>query len=109
MASQALDGTVAVTKPRNVWPGNPLAVLWGTMVGKKVVMAVTGPVLVGFVIAHMLGNLKIFLGAEAIDAYAVFLRTVGEPALPPGAILWTARVVLLVCVALHIIAAVQLT
>jgi len=37
------------------------------MVGKKVVMAVTGLVLVGFVIGHMLGNLKIFLGAEAID------------------------------------------
>jgi succinate dehydrogenase / fumarate reductase cytochrome b subunit len=81
MASQLLDGTVAVTKPRNVWPSNPLAVLWGTMVGKKVVMAVTGIVLVGFVIAHMLGNLKIFLGAQTIDTYAVFLRTMGEPLL----------------------------
>jgi len=57
----------------------------------------------------MLGNLKIFLGAEAIDAYAVFLRTVGEPVLPAGALLWAARVILLTCVALHITAAVQLT
>ena len=81
MASQSLHGTVAVTQPRNVWSSNPLAVLWGTMVGKKVVMAVTGIVLVGFVIAHMLGNLKIFLGAQAIDTYAVFLRTMGEPLL----------------------------
>jgi succinate dehydrogenase / fumarate reductase cytochrome b subunit len=74
----------------------------GTVVGKKVV-------LVGFVIAHVLGNLKIFLGAEAIDSYAVFLRTMGEPALPSGLVLWTVRVVLLVCVALHVTAAVQLT
>ena len=78
-------------------------------IGKKVVMAVTGLVLVGFVIAHMLGNLKIFLGAEAIDAYAVFLRTMGEPLFPYGMLLWVARIVLLTCVALHITAAVQLT
>jgi succinate dehydrogenase / fumarate reductase cytochrome b subunit len=92
-----------------VWSSNPAVVLWGTVVGKKVVMAVTGLVLVGFVIAHMLGNLKIFLGAEAIDAYAVFLRTMGEPMFPPGGLLWVARIVLLTCVALHITSAVQLT
>jgi succinate dehydrogenase / fumarate reductase cytochrome b subunit len=79
------------------------------MVGKKVVMAVTGLVLVLFVIAHMLGNLKIFLGAEAIDTYAVFLRTMGEPLAPYSVVLWGVRIVLLACVALHITAAVQLT
>jgi succinate dehydrogenase / fumarate reductase, cytochrome b subunit len=116
MAPQLLDGTVAVRpssaparKPRRVWSGNPAVVLWGTMVGKKVVMAVTGVVLVGFVTAHLLGNLKIFLGAEAIDAYGVFLRTMGEPLFPYGVLLWVVRIVLLVCVALHITAAVQLT
>jgi succinate dehydrogenase / fumarate reductase, cytochrome b subunit len=116
MATQLLDGKAAdrpssapVRKPRRVWSSNPAVVLWGTMVGKKVVMAVTGLVLVGFVIAHMLGNLKIFLGAEAIDAYAVFLRTMGEPLFPYGLLLWLARIVLLTCVALHITAAVQLT
>jgi succinate dehydrogenase / fumarate reductase, cytochrome b subunit len=116
MAPQLLEGTVAdrprseaITKPRNVWPSNPLAVLWGTMVGKKVVMAVTGIVLVGFVIAHMLGNLKVFLGAQAIDTYAVFLRTMGEPLVPYSLLLWVVRIVLLTCVALHITAAVQLT
>ena len=98
-----------VRKPRRVWSSNPAVVLWGTVVGKKVVMAVTGLVLVGFVIAHMLGNLKIFLGAQAIDAYAVFLRTMGEPALPYSLLLWAVRIVLLVCVVLHITAAVQLT
>ena len=100
---------IAVAKPRNVWPSNPLAALWGTMVGKKVVMAVTGIVLVGFVIAHMLGNLKIFLGAQAIDTYAAFLRTMGEPLFPYSVLLWVVRIVLLTCVVLHITAAVQLT
>jgi len=100
---------IAVAKPRNVWPSNPLAALWGTMVGKKVVMAVTGIVLVGFVIAHMLGNLKIFLGAQAIDTYAAFLRTMGEPLFPYSVLLWVVRIVLVTCVALHITAAVQLT
>jgi succinate dehydrogenase / fumarate reductase, cytochrome b subunit len=116
MATQLLGGKTAdrqspapAGKPRRVWSSNPVVVLWGTMVGKKVVMAVTGLVLVGFVIAHMLGNLKIFLGAEAIDAYAVFLRTMGEPALPYGLLLWVVRIVLLACVALHITAAVGLT
>src|SRR3954470_7785020 len=111
MATQLLDGKTAtrprpasVGKSRRVWSSNPAVVLWGTMVGKKVVMAVTGLVLVGFVIAHMLGNLKIFLGAKAIDADAVFLRTVGEPALPSGLVLWVVRIVLLFCVALHITA-----
>jgi succinate dehydrogenase / fumarate reductase cytochrome b subunit len=116
MATRLLDGKAAerprsapVRRARRVWSSNPAVVLWGTMVGKKVVMAVTGLVLVGFVLAHMLGNLKIFLGAEAIDAYAVFLRTMGEPLFPSGLLLWVARIVLLTCVALHITAAVQLT
>jgi len=86
-----------------------MVVVWGTMVGKKVVMAVTGVVLVGFVIAHMLGNLKFFLGEEAINAYAAFLREMGEPLFPDGMLLWLARIILLVSVALHIVAAGQLT
>ena len=95
--------------PTTVWRTNPVAALWSTMVGKKVAMAVTGAVLVAFVIGHMLGNLKIFLGAEAIDTYAVFLRTMGEPLVPYSVLLWVVRIVLLTCVALHITAAVQLT
>jgi succinate dehydrogenase / fumarate reductase, cytochrome b subunit len=94
---------------KRVWPTNPAVALWGTMVGKKVVMAVTGVVLVGFVIAHMVGNLKIFLGAEALDSYALFLRTMGEPLVPYETLLWAARLILLTSGALHILAAVQLT
>jgi len=109
MASHLFDRTVAVPTPRRVWPDNPVVAVWGTMVGKKVVMAVTGMVLVGFVIAHMLGNLKIFLGPATIDTYAAFLRTMGEPLLPYSLLLWVVRIVLVTCIALHITAAVQLT
>jgi succinate dehydrogenase / fumarate reductase, cytochrome b subunit len=96
-------------KPRGFWSANPIVVLWGTMVGKKVVMAVTGVILVGFVIAHMVGNVKIFIGDEVFDAYARFLREMGEPLLPYSALLWIARVILLSSAALHIAAAVELT
>jgi succinate dehydrogenase / fumarate reductase, cytochrome b subunit len=109
MASHLFDRTVAVPTPRRVWPDNPVVAVWGTMVGKKVVMAVTGMVLVGFVIAHMLGNLKIFLGPATIDTYAAFLRTMGEPLLPYSLLLWVVRILLVTCVTLHITAAVQLT
>ena len=77
MTTQLLDGAVAdrqksepARKSRSVWPSNPAVALWITMVGKKVVMAVSGIVLVGFVIAHMLGNLKIFLGVPPHDGRA---------------------------------------
>lgn len=76
-----------------------------TSVGKKVTMAVSGLVLVGFVVVHMLGNLKVYTGEEHFNSYAVFLRTVGEPALPHGVVLWIARAVLLACVGIHIVAA----
>ena len=56
MAPQLVNGTVADRPRFEVWPGNPVATLWGTMVGKKVVMAATGVVLIGFVIAHCVGK-----------------------------------------------------
>ena len=71
-------------------------------IGKKVVMAVTGAILFGFVLGHMAGNLQVFLGREAFDHYAVLLRTIPE-------LLWGVRILLLVSVILHIVAAVQLT
>jgi succinate dehydrogenase cytochrome b subunit len=90
-------------------PNNPALALWHTTIGKKIVMAVTGAVLVLFVIAHMLGNLKIFLGAAQINAYSHFLRDVGQPELERGQLLWIVRIILLICVVLHIVAAYQLT
>jgi succinate dehydrogenase cytochrome b subunit len=94
---------------RSVVVNHRLMAFWHTMIGKKVVMAITGVVLVGFVIAHMLGNLKIFAGPDEINAYSRFLREVGWPELGYGQLLWLVRIVLLVCVTLHITAAVQLT
>jgi succinate dehydrogenase / fumarate reductase cytochrome b subunit len=97
------------TMTRSVVVSNRVIALWHTMIGKKVVMAVTGVVLIGFVIAHMLGNLKIFLGPNEINAYSRFLREVGWPELSYGQLLWLVRIVLFVCVTLHITAAIQLT
>lgn len=73
-------------------------------VGKKVVMAGSGIILFGFVVAHMIGNLQAYMGPEALNAYAVWLRE-----LLHGAGLWIARVVLLVSVILHIWSATALT
>jgi succinate dehydrogenase / fumarate reductase, cytochrome b subunit len=74
----------------------------------KYVMAVSGAVLFLYLVAHMIGNLKIFLGEESLDVYAEWLRVVGEPALPAQTVLWLVRVGLLVAVAAHITAAVVL-
>ena len=78
-------------------------------VALKILMAVTGLLLVGFLYAHMIGNLKIFFGAEAFDHYAHWLRTIAEPLLPHGWFLWIMRFGLVVAVVGHIAAAVILT
>lgn len=80
-----------------------------TTIGKKAIMALTGFILYGFVIAHMVGNLKVFTGESHFNEYAEFLRVVGEPALPYSTLLWIFRIVLLAAVGLHIWAAVSLT
>lgn len=75
----------------------------------KVVMALTGVVFALFLLAHMVGNLKIFTGAEHLNAYAVWLRTAFEPLLPYEGLLWIMRIALLVCLVGHVWAAVLLT
>ena len=70
-------------------------------IGRKSVMALTGVLLLGFVVAHLLGNLQIFLGQDAFNEYAAFLRTI------PVA-LWSARIGLIVVFLLHIGTAFQL-
>jgi succinate dehydrogenase / fumarate reductase cytochrome b subunit len=86
--------------------------LHSTTVGKKAIMAVTGILLVGFVIGHMVGNLKLYLpahgGVAALDHYAEGLRAFGDPFLAEGQFLWIARIVLLAAVGLHIWAAITL-
>lgn len=75
--------------------------LTDTTVGKKALLGVSGTVLFGFVIAHMLGNLQIFLGPDVYNHYA-------ESAKANAAVLWGARSVLLVAVITHVILVVQL-
>jgi succinate dehydrogenase / fumarate reductase cytochrome b subunit len=76
--------------------------LYRSTIGKKAIMAVTGLILVAFVIAHMLGNLQVFIGPAKMNAYSAFLKGLGE-------LLWLARLILLAAVILHVTAAWQLT
>jgi len=80
----------------------PLTGHFSSSVGKKFLMAASGAALVGFVIAHLAGNLQIFLGQEAINRYAEFLKSNLE-------LLWPARIFLLAMLGLHVITSVQLT
>jgi succinate dehydrogenase / fumarate reductase, cytochrome b subunit len=81
---------------------NRLQRMLNSSIGLKITMALTGVILSGFVLVHMLGNLQVYQGAEALDAYGKLLRK--EPAL-----LWTFRLVLLSAVGLHIWAYLVLT
>lgn len=84
-------------------PVHRVRLFWQSTVGKKIVMSVTGLIMVGFVILHMIGNLQIFESAARLNAYSHFLHhTITE-------LLWLLRIVLLVSVVLHIVAAAQLT
>ena len=83
--------------------------LYQTAVGKKWVMAITGLGLMGFVFAHMIGNLKMYLGPEDFNHYAEFLRELLVPILPRTVALWLMRIGLIVMFALHIHAAYSLT
>jgi succinate dehydrogenase / fumarate reductase, cytochrome b subunit len=95
--------------PRPSHHGSPLLRFWQSAVGKKWVMALSGIGLLGYVLAHMVGNLKLFLGKAHLNEYAEWLRTLGEPALPRTVVLWALRIGLLAAFVLHIVAAAQLT
>ncbi|MFJ4656977.1 succinate dehydrogenase cytochrome b subunit [Nocardia sp. NPDC088792] len=82
--------------------------VYRSTVGKKAVMAVTGGILVLYLVAHMAGNLKIFLGASTFDHYAAWLRTLGEPVLPHRWLLTGIEIVLGASVLLHMWSAVSL-
>jgi len=75
---------------------------------KKVVMAVSGIVMLLFLIAHMIGNLHVFQGAASFNDYSHWLRGVGEPALPPRTLLTVIEIVLVVSVVAHMWAAFSL-
>ncbi len=87
--------------------------LYKTTVGKKIVAALTGFILVGFVFGHMIGNLKTFMGRDAagihaLDHYAEFLRSMGADLFGHMTLLWIVRAGLLAAVVLHVVTVVQL-
>lgn len=83
--------------------------LYGTAVGKKYAMAISGIALMGFVLFHMIGNLKMYLGAAELNEYAEFLKKLLYPLAPKESVLWILRMGLLGMLALHLHAAWSLT
>ena len=81
---------------------NLATALFKSSIGRKIIMAVTGLVLVGFVTGHLIGNLHVFGEPDEINGYAHFLQGLGP-------LLWLVRGFLLLCAVLHIWAAVVLT
>ena len=101
-----VTGTAATPKKRRKFF---LLDFYDTAVGKKYVMAITGIMLLGFVLVHMIGNLKMYLGAEHLNDYGEFLRELLVPIMPHTVVLWLMRGGLLTAGALHVHAAVSLT
>ncbi|MFB6940282.1 MULTISPECIES: succinate dehydrogenase [unclassified Streptomyces] len=83
--------------------------LWDSSVGKKTIMAVSGLIMLLYLVVHMIGNLKIFFGSGEFNHYAHWLRTMGEPFLHYEWALWIVRVVLVLAVVLHAVSAYQLS
>jgi succinate dehydrogenase / fumarate reductase, cytochrome b subunit len=83
--------------------------LWDSSVGKKTVMAVSGLIMLLYLVVHMFGNLKIFFGPETFNDYGHWLRTIGEPFMHYEWTLWVIRVVLVVAVVAHAVSAYQLS
>ncbi len=76
-----------------------------TTIGKKVIMALSGAVWVGYLAAHMFGNLKIYTGAAHFNEYAEGLRTLGAPILGYGQALWLFRIIIIFAFVSHVWAA----
>jgi succinate dehydrogenase / fumarate reductase cytochrome b subunit len=91
--------------PRASWRAkflvNIFAAFYRSSVGKKMIVAVTGVILILFVVGHLLGNLQIFLGPDWINGYSQHLRDLGP-------LLWAIRLFLLATVIIHIYVTIQL-
>ena len=94
-----------VVKHSRIWPLE----FYRSAVGKKWVMAITGVIGVGFVLTHMLGNLKVYMGADDLNHYGEFLRELLYPLVPRTVTLWIMRFALIGAVLLHLHSAYSLT
>jgi succinate dehydrogenase / fumarate reductase cytochrome b subunit len=111
MSSEApsLGGAAgSAEQPRLRW----LREVWASTLGKKIIVAITGIALAAYVILHAYGNLKGLQGPgggdPAIDRYAEFLRTAGEPVVPRNGLLWAVRILLLAALVIHVVGVSQL-
>ena len=118
MAQTLQRGPVSGTAVKQGGKRKPFLLdFYSTAVGKKYVMAITGIIGIGFVVSHMIGNLKVYIGTVNeggtdvydIDVYGEFLRDILVPILPRTVFLWILRLVLIGAVLLHIHAAYSLT
>lgn len=99
-------GSRPVSTPRRApWP----VTFFRSDIGKKYVMAITGLMLLGFVLFHMVGNLKLYMGPEDINHYGEFLRDLLVPLFPRTVTLWALRLGLIAAFVLHIVSAASLT
>ena len=80
-----------------------LCQLWHSSIGKKIIVAVTGAILVAFLLGHLTGNLLMYMGPDAFNEYAEFLHSMLH-----GAGVWIARIVLLTALVLHVVATICL-
>ncbi len=83
--------------------------LYRSALGKKYLMAVSGLVWLGYVLAHMIGNLKLYQSPEAFNGYAEFLRRLLYPILPESGTLNLLRLVMITALVVHVVSAYQLT
>ena len=92
------NGPLRILRRSMTW----LFEFWRSSIGGKVTMAVTGLLLFGFVLMHLLGNLQLFAGPDKINAYAKMLADM-------GALLWVARIGLAAVFVLHVVTAIRLS
>ncbi|MEU7025687.1 succinate dehydrogenase [Streptomyces sp. NPDC046275] len=87
----------------------PTRGFWASTLGKKTVMAVSGLIMLAYLVAHVAGNLKVFFGPEEFNGYGHWLRVMGAPVLHHQWGLWIARITLLAAVLAHAVSAYQLS
>ena len=101
-------GVVATVTTQQPQRRAPKTGRFSNSVVKKTVMAVSGIIMILYLIAHMIGNLHAFEGADEFNEYSHWIRTIGEPAVPEETLLWIIRLVLLVSVVAHFWSAISL-
>ncbi|WP_415953245.1 succinate dehydrogenase [Streptomyces sp. KLOTTS4A1] len=104
--------SLATRPDKGTAPGgrpSPMRSFWDSTIGKKTVMAVSGLIMLGYLVAHMTGNLKVFFGPQEMNDYAHWLRTMGAPVLHHEWGLWLVRILLVLAVVAHAVSAYQLS